>query len=374
MNVLLGALCLRVALGGHDSPALRSWGWGLYVYTFGLLAVLASAVLTRPVASFVGNSLITVAPLLSMRALLWHTPTRFDRRWSAAIALPVILVLGWSNFAGEPRYLINVVAPTLVAIGAFSFGGFRLLARPPAAARDAARLVAAACLTAAAVWSLRLLVLARIVELGGPEHADAVRGGFAIAQLLVSVGATIGLLAIEVREMEALLRREATSDALTGLPNRAAATERFRQEVARATRQRTSFALVLFDIDDFKRINDEHGHLAGDAMLRHVAATLDSAKRAEDVLARVGGEEFLLLHVDVTAADAVRLAERVRAQLENTSCTFEGRVLEATLSGGVAIFPQDGVTWDALFAVADERLYRSKREGRNRLSGPEAGR
>jgi diguanylate cyclase (GGDEF)-like protein len=375
MNVLLGALCLRVAGGERDAPALRAWGFSLYVYTFGLLAVMSASVLPRAAAAFTGNALIAWAPLISLRALLWHTPTHFGRRWIALALAPVVLVLAADNFVGQHRPLVNIVAPTLLAIGAFAFGGLRLLLRPPAAARDAARLVAGACLVAAGVWILRLLVVSRLLPID-PEYVPFVTAGFAIAQLLVSVAATFGLLAIEVRGMEALLRREATSDPLTGLPNRTAVAERFRQEVARAARQRTTFALTVFDIDDFKRVNDLHGHLAGDAMLRHVAATLSVGKRTEDVLARVGGEEFLLIHVGATGpdgnADGVRLADRLRNQVETAPLAFEGKNVNVTLSGGVAVYPQDGTTWEALFAVADERLYRSKREGRNRLTGPRA--
>lgn len=369
MNVLLGALCLRVAGGERDAPALRSWGWGLYVYTFGLVAILASSVVPTRIALLVGNALIAWAPLLLLRGLLWHTPTHVSSRWNAVLLAPVVVLLAGNNLIGEFRPLVNVAAPTLVAIAAFAFGGLRLLARPPAAARDAARLVAGACLVAVAVWTLRLLVVGRWLRID-PELEAHVTAGFAIAQILVSVASTFGLLAIEVRGMEALLRHEAASDALTGLPNRSAVAERFRQEIARAARQRSSFALTVFDLDDFKQINDLHGHSAGDAMLRHVASTLTAGKRAEDVLARVGGEEFLLLHVGASATDALRLAERLRAQLESSSLTFEGEVLNVTLSGGVAVYPQDGTTWETLFAVADERLYRSKGEGRNRVSGP----
>ena len=83
MNVLLGGLCLGVARGGRVAPALRYWGWGLFVYTFGLLTVLSAPLVPRSVAYFFGNAVISWAPLISVRGLIWHTPTRFRHRWVA---------------------------------------------------------------------------------------------------------------------------------------------------------------------------------------------------------------------------------------------------------------------------------------------------
>ena len=372
MNVLLGGLCLGVARGGRDAPALRYWGWGLFVYTFGLLTVLSAPLVPRPVAYFFGNAVISWAPLISVRGLIWHTPTRFRHRWVAIALVPVISVLVWNNFVGEFRPLVNIVAPTLIAIAAFAFGALKLMTGPPADARAAARLVAVACLVAAGVWSLRLLVLSRLLPVAGPENAQLVSAAFAIAQILVSVAATFGLLAVEVRSMEASLRRAATSDALTGLPNRLAVTERFDQEVARATRLSASFAFLLFDVDHFKKVNDLHGHLTGDAVLRHVGAVLMANKRTEDVLARIGGDEFLLLLVGVhaTANEAVVLADRLRLRVQDEHLSHAGKDVTVTVSGGLAMYPGDGSTWEALFATADGRLYDSKGAGRNRLSGP----
>jgi diguanylate cyclase (GGDEF)-like protein len=149
-------------------------------------------------------------------------------------------------------------------------------------------------------------------------------------------------------------------------------TERFDQEVARATRLSASFAFLLFDVDHFKKVNDLHGHLTGDAVLRHVGAVLMANKRTEDVLARIGGDEFLLLLVGVhaTANEAVVLADRLRLRVQDERLSHAGKDVTVTVSGGLAMYPGDGSTWEALFATADGRLYDSKNAGRNRLSGP----
>ncbi|MGQ0800139.1 MAG: GGDEF domain-containing protein [Pseudomarimonas sp.] len=370
LNLLLGGLCFAVARGERPAPALRYWGWGLFLYTFGLLGVLSSRILPTSLAYFFGNALITLAPLISMRALLWHGATRFDSRWAWAVAVPVITVLAWNNFVGEFRPVLNFVLPTLVAIAAFVFAALRLLERLPADTRATLQLVAVVSLTAAALWSVRLLLLLQVIPVGDPANAALATVALAIGQILVTVAGTFALLAVEVRSMEQALKRQVRHDALTGLPNRWAVAERFEQELARAARQRLPFGLLLLDIDHFKRINDAHGHVAGDAVLRCIAATLASNKRTEDLLARFGGEEFLLLFVDAAADSTQALAKRLNSAVESQSLEFEAQRLSVTISGGLAMYPHDGTDWQALYAIADQRLYQAKHRGRNQICGP----
>lgn len=370
MNVLLGALCLAVARGGRTAPALRYWGWGLFAYTGGILVVTSSLLgAPRALVYLLGNVLITIAPLLSMRGLLWHTPTRFDPTWAVLAVTPVLAVLVWNNLIGEYRSMLNTVPPTLVAIAAFAYGAARLLMHPPVDAQRAARLVGVVSLLAVLLWTVRSLILTGLLPLADPEHARVAGYALAIAQILVSVAGTVALLGVEVRSMEAILRRKADNDPLTGLPNQFTFAERFREELARATRQGQSLALLLLDIDHFRRINDQYGHLAGDSTLRMVAATLAMEKRAGDVLARYGGEQFLLLLPGADSTQALHLGEQLRQQVAAASIDFGGLEIRVTLSGGLAVFPENGASWEALFATADGRLQRAKNSGRNQLCG-----
>jgi diguanylate cyclase (GGDEF)-like protein len=148
--------------------------------------------------------------------------------------------------------------------------------------------------------------------------------------------------------------------------------ERVGEELARAIRHGREFSLAIFDIDFFKRINDTHGHLAGDAALKHVARLLDGAKRSVDVVGRIGGEEFLLLFSEHDAARAISAANRLRELVAAMPSPYAGEILlSPTLSGGVATYPEDGRDWDTLFAAADGRLYAAKAGGRNRIVGPD---
>lgn len=370
MNVLLGSLCLAVARGGRTAPALRYWGWGLFLYTAGILVVLSSVLqVPRQLAYLLGNALITFAPLYSVRGLLWHTSTRFDSRWAVLAVLPVLAVLVWNNLIGEFRPLLNTVPPTLVAIVAFAYGAVRLLQHPPADARRAARLVGVVSLLAVSLWSIRSLILTQALPISDTDSARIAGYALAIAQILISVAGTFALLGVEVRSMEAILKRQAANDALTGLPNHRAFAEAFRAELARSAREGTSFALLLLDIDHFRRINDQYGHLAGDATLRLVAATLAMEKRGGDLLARYGGEQFLLLKPGLDSAEALVQGEHLRQQVEAARLDFGGTVLKVTVSGGLAVYPENGTSWETLFATADGRLQRAKNSGRNQLCG-----
>ncbi|MGZ5033283.1 MAG: GGDEF domain-containing protein, partial [Usitatibacter sp.] len=172
---------------------------------------------------------------------------------------------------------------------------------------------------------------------------------------------------IDVRLMQAELSRVAHTDALTGLPNRRAVRVRFGEESSRAARHGQHFALAVFDIDHFKQVNDRYGHAVGDEMLKAVAAAFSSDKRGEDVLGRIGGEEFLMLVAQQSIDGAREAADRLRAAAGSVHIDVGAEKVRVTVSAGVALYPDDGQDWEHLFAVADRRLYAAKRGGRNRV-------
>ena len=250
-------------------------------------------------------------------------------------------------------------------------GAWKLLVDPLPDARSACRFVALSFLATVAVWTVREAGI--FVQIGGSndrDRADLLVALFSIAQMVCAVAATLGLLWIEVRKMQATLERIAYFDALTGLPNRRATLVRFREEAARVTRQGQQLSMVVFDIDHFKKVNDSFGHPVGDKVLMHVAGVLSSQKRDEDVLGRIGGEEFVLLLPEQSADEAAEAAERLRRAVAASPLTHAGHPLSVTVSGGVSTFPDEGNDWDEVFLAADKRLYSSKHAGRNRVSGP----
>jgi diguanylate cyclase (GGDEF)-like protein len=161
----------------------------------------------------------------------------------------------------------------------------------------------------------------------------------------------------------------AIRDGLTGLLNRRAFQELLRSTTARHDRQKDgSFGLILLDIDHFKKLNDTHGHPAGDEALRQVARALHEHARAGDEVARYGGEEFAVVLPAADARSAHEIAERLRREIERTTLRFAGGSIRLTASFGVAVWPGDGRAPEALLAAADKALYAAKQGGRNRVA------
>ena len=167
------------------------------------------------------------------------------------------------------------------------------------------------------------------------------------------------------RRLEAL----ATTDPLTRLLNRRALLERLSREVDRAKRYESMLTLLLLDIDHFKRINDERGHLVGDGVLRQIGALVEASVRTVDIAARYGGEEFVLILPETSQDGGIIFAERLRESIERYPFDASGEEpLHLTASIGVATFPSPRVeSTEDLFARADEALYRAKSSGRNQV-------
>lgn len=163
------------------------------------------------------------------------------------------------------------------------------------------------------------------------------------------------------------LRFRATHDSLTGIPNRAVILEAVHRERSRQLREGGTFGLILVDLDHFKSINDTHGHLCGDAVLREAASRIMNSVRDYDSVGRYGGEEFMVVVPACTPATALGVAERIRSAIEAAPIETATRGVNVTASLGVAVSSEGcQISSDALLHQADEALYRAKRAGRNR--------
>ena len=173
-------------------------------------------------------------------------------------------------------------------------------------------------------------------------------------------------LVVQSERLEALL----FEDALTGLANRRFILTQLAGVVSAARRHGRALSVAIIDIDHFKRVNDEHGHAAGDAVLAAVAHSMREHIRAEDQLGRLGGEEFLALLPDVDAGAAAAAAEKLRAQIAAMKVPHDGSDLAVTISAGWATW--EGEAPDELLRRADDALYEAKRAGRDRVEGAPA--
>jgi len=181
--------------------------------------------------------------------------------------------------------------------------------------------------------------------------------------------ADLTAVAVENQRLLQRTRRLSEIDGLTGVTNHRHFVELLRQEVDRSSRGGRPLSLVMADIDDFKSINDTHGHPAGDAVLRHVAQVLAGLLRRTDVVARYGGEEFVAMLPEAGPEPAASIAETMRAEVERRSCSSTAleRPLAVRISLGVASLPDDAGSVAELIAAADRGLYQAKREGKNRV-------
>ncbi|MCO6059736.1 diguanylate cyclase [Pseudomonas sp. MOB-449] len=163
------------------------------------------------------------------------------------------------------------------------------------------------------------------------------------------------------------LQEQALRDPLTGLYNRRHLGELFARELARSQRERTPIALALIDLDHFKQLNDRHGHLVGDDVLRAVAIHLTGNLRGSDAVFRIGGEEFLLLLPGATAEEACLRLNGLCQELAGQPLPTREGTLSVTLSAGLGVWPAQGQTLEELMQVADAALYEAKRNGRNQV-------
>jgi diguanylate cyclase (GGDEF)-like protein len=161
----------------------------------------------------------------------------------------------------------------------------------------------------------------------------------------------------------------ATRDPLTGLFNRGYVDDRFAVELSRARRYGNVLTIAVIDADRFKLLNDTHGHLSGDVVLRRISAVLQDSFRQSDTVGRYGGEEFVVILPETDLEAAYQKLESVREVIANFPMALGPRreEVQVTISAGLASFPDDADDAEALFTLADERMFQAKREGRNQI-------
>lgn len=201
---------------------------------------------------------------------------------------------------------------------------------------------------------------------GSPVPLDFTLTEFSLGGLTFFTGIMRDIT--ERKEVQAQLEVRATQDALTGLWNRGAILKLLADELDRGRRDRTAVGVVMLDVDHFKRINDGHGHLAGDAVLRALAGEMNAVVRRYDRVGRYGGEEFLVVLPGCEEPRLRALCERLRAAVADAPVTYEGQRIAVTVSIGAAVaVPAADATPDTFLRAADLALYRAKNAGRNRV-------
>lgn len=191
---------------------------------------------------------------------------------------------------------------------------------------------------------------------------------------LTAIGSLVGItyfltwrLAINLDDVQRSLKKLATTDVLTDLKNRRAIMDRLEEEFQRAVRLDEPLSLVLLDIDHFKPVNDQYGHLFGDVVLKSVAAMMKEALRSYDVIGRIGGEEFLIISPGSSSEESTTLAERLLKRIEHEIISDGHTEIVVTISAGVTMLTDQDNAPAMLLKRADAAMYRAKQEGRNRV-------
>jgi diguanylate cyclase (GGDEF)-like protein len=289
---------------------------------------------------------VLVAPML---LLLWidrRAPSR-DRRYQM-LAIGGAVLLGSALRLAPGGSVIHMGLPMLFLL-ACSWLSMRF------AQREAAILFAAA-LTVALVSAVLQPTDA------SPIPGAGLMGGFAITLTMFNA-----LLVTSLAEERRVALMLAGVDALSGIANRRTFFERASQEADRAKRHKRYLAIITFDIDNFKVVNDTHGHAAGDATIRALAGAVAVQLRRLDTLARVGGEEFAILMPETEPAQAEAVCERLRSAIAATEIRSGAATFSVTASFGLTEFDAENDTIDSALQRADRALYRAKEEGRNRV-------
>ena len=362
---LMGAVSLAFATLRGSSRVIGRWGQAMLLLAAGLLGLALRGMIPDWISMAVANAVIISAMVLAIRSLrlfLGSAP-RDLLGWSLVLLLFLYLLAFSAIWPSN-------VARTVAMSAAIAFIGVRcalLLRRHiPGQCRLSCRF------TEFVFWALAAVTLARaagtlLARTPDVMQPDALNAATFLAYAAFIMISTLGVMWMEIETLQAELVHAAHYDSLTGMYNRGIFLAECEREVSRSARGGAAFSLAIFDLDRFKQVNDRYGHPAGDQALKAFADVLRSGIRKHDTVGRYGGEEFALLMPQTGKDTAVRVAERVRRELEARGVGVGGQRIEMTVSGGVATYGVDGHDWDTLLTAADTALYEAKDAGRNRV-------
>jgi diguanylate cyclase (GGDEF)-like protein len=357
VSACAGVMLLGASWQNRRTPALALWGAADLVTALGIASLILGPELSRP-----GNCLLALAP-----GLIWKAARSFDRKpaplvvallgamfVALAIVVPVTRhVVESLNLATSTIYLF--AAATTLWLGRKE----QLVARWPLLILTGAH--AGVLLTGAYSvldGSVGPGEVPRVMSLFGIVHFESI---------VFTLGTAVFLLALVNERNEAVSRKAARIDPLTGIANRAAFMETAERVVDRCRREEVPVSVMMWDLDRFKTINDTHGHAVGDAVIRQFCDVVNTLLRPNDVFGRIGGEEFAAVLGRSSIEVAAARAERIRVAFAE-SCRFvENDEVEATVSCGLAASSDAEETLSTLLGSADAALYRAKAEGRNRV-------
>lgn len=359
---MIMAFCLLVVGRFNQRDGMLTVGAGLLAHALAYVCFTLFSHASLWITYALPNSLLSVALAFYTASIFRIAEHRVSWLWLFSLPLCQIVLLTLLLDTLEPR--------TLVASGILMIQCALIIRWAAQFAQPGGR--AHILLIVGAGISL-IGILIRVVTIVGGSAPEMRYDVSNLRQSIsVSIGTvtvmmlSLGLVLMSKERSEAALKHLALRDALTGIPNRRAILEELDLEIERARRTETSLAIVIIDLDHFKAINDQYGHLAGDEVLRHCVEQLKKRLRQTDRLGRYGGEEFLLMMPGATVEGAMTAVEELRQAIADNHTQFGEHSIPQSFSAGVWIgVPSARDTANGLIAQADAALYECKAAGRN---------
>ncbi len=337
---------------------LGYWAIGPAVIFLSTLLFGARDILPELLTVTTANLLLLLGVFsLYFGSVRFYRQTIDARRWIAAIIV-VIAVTSWYTFA-KPNY--NARLLLIACFMGFIFIRHALLIARFGGTSFSARFTLLVSVTEALVLLLRA-ASALATESTNLLQSSPIQSIYITAYAVAMLMLTVGLVLLAADRLRSELEHLATHDPLTGILTRRALLDRCALELARCLRHDRSMALLMLDLDHFKAVNDQHGHLVGDHVILNFVARTSGLLRQIDSFGRFGGEEFIVLLPETNPTDAMVVAERIRAAVATPS-----ELPAYTVSIGVTTRSYGDTTVDELLARADKALYQAKANGRNRV-------
>lgn len=374
INFLLSAVSALVMFavypGNDKARGLWFWACSNACFAIGFLLLLTNLLYWQPIFSvLLPNILIDIGAILAFVAVVQFLERPRSALWMiapsvflVALDIGIFLLFGLDM---SKMVALGASARAIVMIGA----GWQLLRHAKPIARPASTLSALFHFAWAAMLVSRIgwWVASQFHEVDwDPTTAYAL-----LARTILTFAVTPSYLWMLTRELDQELFEQARQDPLTGVANRRVMWDSGQQAVGVAERRGWTTGLLMIDVDHFKSVNDRFGHGVGDEVLTGIARTLTANVRLADTVARVGGEEFMVLLPKTDPDETLCVADRLRAAVEDMTFPLDGgRTLRCTISVGMSFFRQDAEDWESLVGSADRALYCAKRLGRNRVEAP----
>ena len=366
LSITQALLMFYVRQVHYNSAYVAEWARGNGLIALGLCLVVLSEIISPPLLTILSYMLIIWGSMHIAFGVALVSGKR--PQWSLLRVLCIVFCLAYAlAYSVDLHGLGGIVLFTIASSVFFGYSIYCCFSAQRDELRGSLRLVA--ILSAAYIVSLCIHLIGSFLADANHTSSSMWHSGALIVNIVLGFAQTIMLIVITSHRLQMDLQQQATHDPLTNVFNRRALITLAERDIARSNRRGTLISVLMIDADHFKKINDAYGHAAGDAVLIAIAQKIQGGLRAEDILARFGGEEFLVMLPDTSLKHACDVADRIRIAISNIALPVLPEGHRFTVSIGVAERRGVQQSFDELVEMADQALYQAKKNGRNKVIG-----